>query len=155
MLVCIPIRTSIESPFAFTTSVPVLVKAHHHWSIPTDLASNGEIQIDKAKRGYDISDNSEGQLMWYNPFYMKYTPDEEGNFNDQIGYGYISFEKFVDAVRALKEGEVTLDELDRRDLPTLRNTVGTMAVLEAGRRSLDELRAIEIVEAGHGLWVLK
>jgi len=126
VLVCIPIRTSIESPFAFTTSVPVLVKAHHHWSIPTDLASNGEIQIDQAKRGYDISDNSEGQLMWYNPFYMKYTPDEEGNFNDQIGYGYISFEKSVNAVTALKEGEVTFDEL----------------------------RAIEIVEAGHGQWVL-
>lgn len=64
--------------------------------------------------------------MWYNPFYMKYTPDEEGNFNDQIGYGYISFEKFVNAVTALKEGEVTFDEL----------------------------RAIEIVEAGHGQWVL-
>ncbi len=78
----------------------------------------------------------------------------EGNFNGQTGYGYISFEKFVDAVTALKEGKVTFDELDKRNLPTLRDTVAKTAILEAGRQSLDELRAIEIVEAGHGLWVL-
>lgn len=118
------------------------------------MASEGEIRIDQAKRGYDVADDGEGQLMWYNPFYMKYSPDEEGNFSGQTGYGYISFEKFVDAVTALKEGKVTLDELDRRGLPTLRNTVATTAILEAGRRSLDEFRGIEIVEAGNGQWVL-
>jgi len=118
------------------------------------MAANGEIRIDQAKRGYDVAEDSEGQLMWYNPFYMKYAPDEEGNFNGQTGYGYISFEKFVDAVNALKEGSVTLEDLDRRGLPTLRNTIATTAILEAGRRSLDELRAIEIVEAGKGRWVL-
>ena len=92
--------------------------------------------------------------MWYNPFYMKYAADEEGNFDGQTGYGYVSFEKFVDAVTALKEGRVTLDELDRRGLPTLRNTIATTAILEAGRRSLDELRAIELVEAGYDRWIL-
>lgn len=78
---------------------------------------------------------------------MKYAPDEEGNFNGQGGYGYISLEKFVDAVTMLKEGKVTLDELDNRGLPTLRNTVATTAILEAGRRSLDNAgRPIEILE---------
>ncbi|MCJ1427675.1 hypothetical protein MMC29_005580 [Sticta canariensis] len=82
------------------------------------LSSVGEIRVDQAKRGYDLSSDSAGLLTWYNPFYMQYTPDEVGNFAGQTGYGYISFEKFVDAVTALKEGKVTLAELDQRGLPT-------------------------------------
>lgn len=112
------------------------------------LASNGEIRIDQAKRGYDVADDSAGQLMWYNPFYMRYAPDEEGNFAGQTGYGYISIEKFVDGCRAMNEGNVTLDELDGRGLPTLRNTVATTAILEAGRRSIDEGREVRIVVEG-------
>ncbi len=91
--------------------------------------------------------------MWYNPFYMKYAPDE-GNFNGQTGYGYISFEKFVDAVTALKEKKVTLEELDARGLPTLKNTIATTAILEAGRRILDEGRGVEIVKSAGG-WGLR
>ena len=85
--------------------------------------------------------------MWYNPFYMKYVPDEEGNFNGQTGYGYISFEKFVDAVGAFNGGKVTLEKLDERGLPTLKNTIATTAILEAGRRSLDERRGVEILQS--------
>jgi len=85
---------------------------------------------------------------------MKYAPDEEGNFAGQTGYGYISFEKFVDAVNGLKDGKVTLEDLDKRPLPTLKNTVGTSAILEAGRRSLDEKRSIDITQEGD-TWVLK
>lgn len=85
---------------------------------------------------------------------MKYAPDESGNFAGQSGYGYVSFEKFVDAVSDLKEGRVTLDVLDLRPLPTLKNTIATGAILEAGRRSLDENRPIEIVEQD-GVWTLK
>lgn len=84
---------------------------------------------------------------------MKYAPDEEGNFAGQGGYGYISFEKFVDAVTALKDGKSTLDDLDKRGLPTLKNTIATGAILEAGRRSLDEKRSIAIIEKD-GLWSL-
>jgi D-galacturonate reductase len=78
---------------------------------------------------------------------MKYAPDEEGNFAGQLGYGYISFEKFI-------EGKLTLEQLDARPLPTLKNTIATTAILEAGRRSLDENRPIEIVEE-NGVWSLK
>lgn len=113
------------------------------------MGSKGEIRINQAKRGYDIADDdTQNQLVWYNPFYMRYAPDEEGNFGGQTGYGYVSFEKFVDAVAALNEGRVTLDELDRRGLPTLRNTLATAAILNAGRVSLDEGRAVEIVTEG-------
>ncbi|KAF2502399.1 D-galacturonic acid reductase-like protein [Lophium mytilinum] len=117
------------------------------------MASKGEVRVNQAKRGYDVTDD-EGGLLWYNPFYMKYAPDEEGNFAGQTGYGYISFEKFVDAVNGLNAGKVTLDELDKRPLPTLKNTIATGAILEAGRRSLDEKRPIEIVEEA-GVWSLK
>lgn len=85
---------------------------------------------------------------------MKYAPDESGNFAGQGGYGYVSFEKFIDAVTELKNGNVTLDDLDKRGLPTLKNTVATGAILEAGRRSLDENRPIKIVEE-NGQWSLK
>ncbi|KAL3417521.1 oxidoreductase family protein [Phlyctema vagabunda] len=117
------------------------------------MAENGEIRIDQAKRGYDVADDNIGQLMWYNPFYMRYAPDEEGNFNGQTGYGYVSFEKFVDGCTAVKEGRATLAELDGRGLPTLKNTIATTAILEAGRRSLDEKREVGIVEK-NGIWEL-
>ena len=121
----------------------------------TDLASNGEIRIDQAKRGYEIAADAAGQLMWINPFYMRYAPDEEGNFNGQTGYGYVSFEKFVDAVTALKDGKATLDSLDQRGLPTLKNTIATTAILEAGRRSLDEGRSVLIINSNNDTWTLK
>ncbi len=118
------------------------------------LSGGGEIRINQAKRGYDVADDSSGAgLSWYNPFYMKYAPDEEGNFAGQSGYGYISFEKFVDAVTALNEGRVTLEELDKRGLPTLGNVIATTAILEAGRRSIDEGREVGIA-AVEGVWHL-
>ena len=101
--------------------------------------------MDQAKKGYIISSDSAGQVQWFNPFYMHYAPDEEGNFSG-TGYGYVSYEKLVDAVTALKEGRVTLDGLDRRGLSTLKNTLATTAILKAGRMSLDEKRPVEITE---------
>lgn len=85
---------------------------------------------------------------------MKYAPDEEGNFAGQGGYGYVSFEKFVDGCEALKSGRKTLADLDKSGLPTLVNTIATGAILEAGRRSLDEKRSIEITEKD-GKWSLQ
>ncbi len=37
---------------------------------------------------------------------MRYAPDEDGNFNGQSGYGYVSFEKFIDGVTGVNEGTV-------------------------------------------------
>ena len=86
---------------------------------------------------------------------MRYAPNEEGNFAGQTGYGYISFEKFIDAVTALNDGRVTLDELDRRSLPTLKNTLTTAAILEAGRISLDRKGPVGIVCGGETQWELQ
>jgi D-galacturonate reductase len=85
---------------------------------------------------------------------MKYAPDENGEFAGQSGYGYISFEKFVDGVTALKDGKTTLDQLDSKGLPTLKNTIATTAILEAGRKSLDDNRSIEIFQED-GVWKLR
>ncbi|KAE8373166.1 hypothetical protein BDV26DRAFT_272704 [Aspergillus bertholletiae] len=117
------------------------------------MGSKGEIRINQAKRGYDVTEDEQG-LIWVNPFYMRYAPDEDGNFGGQTGYGYISFEKFIDAVTAVNEGRVTLDQLDARPLPTLKNTIATTAILDAGRISLDEKRPVEIVNEGDK-WELK
>ncbi len=87
-------------------------------------------------RGYNVAADEQGQLVWYSPFYKKCAPDEEGNLNSQTGYGYISFEKFVDAVTNLSEGKVTLEELDQGHLPTLADAIATTAILEVGRMSL-------------------
>ncbi|KAL2136906.1 hypothetical protein VTI74DRAFT_67 [Chaetomium olivicolor] len=117
------------------------------------LAKDGEITINQAKRGYDVAEDAAGQLMWYNPFYMRYAPDEDGNFNGQSGYGYVSFEKFVDGCRAVNAGELKPADLDAKGLPTLRNTIATTAILEAGRRSIDENREVRI-ECKDGAWKL-
>lgn len=84
---------------------------------------------------------------------MNYAPDEEGHFGGQTGYGYISIEKFVDACRAFNANQITLDDLDKRSLPTIRNTVLVTAILEAGRMSLDQNRPVNI-ESKDGQWVL-
>ncbi|KAH7033184.1 uncharacterized protein B0I36DRAFT_348278 [Microdochium trichocladiopsis] len=118
------------------------------------MAEKGEVRINQAKRGYDVADDSAGQLMWYNPFYMKYAPDEEGNFAGQGGYGYVSFEKFIDGCAGVNSGKLKPEDLDARGLPTLKNTIATTAILEAGRRAIDENREIKIEISGDGVWKL-
>ncbi|ORY71138.1 oxidoreductase family protein [Pseudomassariella vexata] len=117
------------------------------------MAQGGEVRINQAKRGYDVADDTAGQLQWFNPFYMRYAPDEEGNFSGQTGYGYISFEKFVDGCNALNSGKAKLEDLDARGLPTLKNTIATTAILHAGRISIDEDREVKI-EVKDGAWKL-
>lgn len=128
------------------------------------IASHGEIAVDQAKRGYhvlsdaypDATAEAEAGPKYYNPFYMRYAPDEEGNFAGQAGYGYVSFEKFVNAVAQINAKQITVEDVDKRGLPTLGNTVLTTAILEAGRRSLDENgRGVEIVQGDDGMVVLK
>ncbi|KYK61606.1 putative D-galacturonic acid reductase [Drechmeria coniospora] len=118
------------------------------------LAADGEIRVDQGHRGYDVADDAAGQVQWFNPFYMRYAPDEDGNFDGRTGYGYISIEKFVDGCRAINAGEVTASELDAKSLPTLRNTIATTAILEAGRRSIDEGREVGIIVQGEE-WMLQ
>lgn len=54
--------------------------------------------------------------------------------------------------RRVNAGSVQLADLDKSQ-PTIKNTVVTGAILEAGRRSLDEKRSVEIKKVGEE-WTL-
>lgn len=36
------------------------------------MASQGEIRINQAKRGYDVADDSQNQVIWYNPYVLSF-----------------------------------------------------------------------------------
>ena len=84
-----------------------------------------------------------------NPLFMKYTPTE-GKFTGQRGYGYRSFEEFVDAAGQTNAGIASAASFDYT-LASVATTYGTTAILEAGRLSLDLDKAITIVynDAAH------
>ncbi|KAJ1030455.1 hypothetical protein NDA16_001364 [Ustilago loliicola] len=113
------------------------------------VGTSGETRINQARRGYQFTkeDSSQqatgGSCTDYNPFYMRYTPDAEGYFAGQHGYGYISFENFVLACTKINRGERRAVDYDMV-LPTIKDTVLTTAILEAGRRSLDSKKSVEI-----------
>lgn len=98
------------------------------------MGQRGEINVDQAHRGYNMSD--EGGYRSVNPLFMKYTPTD-GHFSGQNGYGYRSFEEFIDAVREINSGRTKVSDYDH-SLASVVTTYRTTAILEAGRRSLDE-----------------
>jgi D-galacturonate reductase len=60
------------------------------------MGHSGEIRVNQAKRGYEMSTDTDG-FAQLNPLYMKYTPSPSGHFAGQQGYGYRSIEEFVRA----------------------------------------------------------
>lgn len=123
------------------------------------VGTQGETRINQARRGYQFVKDEESQAITgghstdYNPFYMRYTPDAEGYFAGQHGYGYISLENFVNACTKVNRGERKAAHYDTV-LPTIKDTVLTTAILEAGRRSLDEKRSVAI-KLQSGEWSLE
>ncbi|KAL5535360.1 hypothetical protein ACEPAF_3454 [Sanghuangporus sanghuang] len=111
------------------------VHSAQHWYY---MGEKGDITVDQAHRGYDITVDDTGKT------YMKYSPSETGHFDGQRGYGYISIEKFIDAAHAVNAGEIQPGDFDSQGLPTISNTVLTTAILHAGRISLDEKRPVGI-----------
>jgi D-galacturonate reductase len=99
------------------------------------LGQKGEVQIDQAHRGYSLATDGVG-FSSPNPLFMKYTPDAQGYFSGQSGYGYRSIEAFVDAVEQIRSRLATPQDF-RGGLATVEDTVLVTAILEAGRRSLD------------------
>ncbi|TFY80285.1 hypothetical protein EWM64_g3729 [Hericium alpestre] len=135
-------------------AVPTRVVASAATGIATSEPYNcGDINVDQAHRGYDVTVDDTGKA-WYNPFYMKYSPSESGHFDGQRGYGYVSIEKFIDAARSVNAGQAQPGDFDKHGLPTIANTVLTTAILNAGRISLDEKRAVGIRKDGEQ-WVLE
>ena len=111
------------------------------------MGQNGEVIIDQAHRGYSVATDANGYAA-ANPLFMKYTPSADGYFAGQNGYGYRSISAFVDAVQSIQSGEATPVDFDGK-LATIGTTQVMTAILEAGRRSLDNGgRACEIIYEG-------
>ncbi|MCC6512075.1 MAG: Gfo/Idh/MocA family oxidoreductase [Pirellulaceae bacterium] len=99
------------------------------------MGHGGEIQIDQAHRGYSLATDQSGYNS-PNPLFMKFTPNAEGYFSGQDGYGYRSIEAFLRAAEQIRQGRATPDDFNGR-LATASDTLLCTAILEAGRRSLD------------------
>lgn len=112
------------------------------------MGHEGELQIDQAHRGYTLATDRDGYKS-VNPLFMKYAADASGNFAGQSGYGYRSIEDFVLAALAIGQGEAQPSDFRQR-LATAEETLPVTAILEAGRRSLDDDGATISVNAGIG-----
>ncbi|KAF6766362.1 D-galacturonic acid reductase [Ephemerocybe angulata] len=138
------------STSSWTAPLKSGVHTSQHWYY---MGEKGDIHIDQAHRGYDVTHDETGKA-WVNPFYMKYSPSATGHFDGQRGYGYISIEKFIDAARSVNAGQAQPSDFDGQEYPTIQNTVLTTAILHAGRISLDEKRPVGLKQEG-GKWVLE
>ena len=99
------------------------------------MGHEGEIIVDQAHRGYSVATDVDGYTS-ANPLFMKYTPNTQGYFAGQTGYGYRSISAFVDAVCQIREGSAKPSDFQDR-LATIQKTLTMTAILEAGRQSLD------------------
>ncbi len=99
------------------------------------MGHGGELTVDQAHRGYTLATDADGYRS-ANPLFMKYTPDADGFFAGQSGYGYRSIEDFIEAAAAIRAGDAAASDF-RAKLATIEDIAPVTAVLEAGRRSLD------------------
>jgi len=106
------------------------------------MGHDGEVTVDQAHRGYSVATDDTG-FASANPLFMKYEPDADGNFAGQSGYGYRSIEDFVLAAHAIRNDGVH-PQYYRGKLATIDDTALVTAILEGGRRSLDENRVVEM-----------
>ena len=82
---------------------------------------------------------------------MKYTPTN-GKFAGQSAYGVKSFENFIDACTSINDGKNTPGDYDDGSLASVHTTMQGTAILEAGRRSLDDDYApYDVVYEGDGV----
>lgn len=90
------------------------------------MGQKGEVNVDQAHRGYNMSADGQGYRS-VNPLFMKYTPSD-GKFAGQLGYGYRSFEYFIDAVAEINGGRKSVSDYDH-SLASIAETYRTSAIL--------------------------
>ena len=100
------------------------------------MGHDGELQVDQAHRGFTVATDSAG-FASANPLFMQYEPDADGYFAGRQAYGYLSIKDFVKAAIDIREGSSRPIDY-RGKLATIDEVVWVTAILEAGRRSLDE-----------------
>eukprot|EP00127_Corallochytrium_limacisporum_P004157 Clim_evm102s157 gene=Clim_evmTU102s157 len=111
----------------------------------------GEVRVDQAHRGYESATDTEGYKS-NNPLYMAYLPGPDGRFAGHHGYGYKSFELFIDACRAINSGAKTIDDF-KQSLALGQDTVLTTAILEAGWHSLQSSKPVALKYDADGEYV--
>ncbi|KAJ3055944.1 hypothetical protein HK097_008653 [Rhizophlyctis rosea] len=99
------------------------------------MGHTGELRIDQAHRGY-TSALDDAAYASHNPLYIRYTPDDKGNYVGQGCYSHRSIEEWADACAKVNEGKITVQEAERL-IPTIESSAVVTAILEAGRKSLD------------------
>ena len=110
-------------------NVLVAMEVHKRWD---------PIYADARDRIRQLGDFSffQSYMSQPNPLFMKYTPDADGFFAGQSGYGYRSIEAFVRAADDIRQGKAAADSFMGK-LATAQETLLVTAILEAGRISLD------------------
>ncbi|RKP03185.1 hypothetical protein CXG81DRAFT_29349 [Caulochytrium protostelioides] len=115
------------------------------------MGAGGEVHVDQAHRGFTMTDAALG-FRHVNPLYLRTTPNEHGEYVGQHTYGHMSIEKFVEAAHSVNashdgpHGSMRAEHVAARcaaiqrydgTLATVAATEVVTAILEAGRRSLD------------------
>lgn len=101
------------------------------------MGQKGELHADQAHRGYNTATDEAGYAA-LNPLYMRYTPDANGFFAGQSGYGYISIAAFIEAAAAINAHEHSIAHYEQEGVLALASkTLAVTAILQAGRLSLD------------------
>lgn len=82
----------------------------------------------------------------------RYTPDANGYFAGQTGYGYISIARFIEAAAAVNSGTKNIAYYEQEGVLALASkTLAVTAILQAGRLSLDKGgAAVDIAYDDHG-----
>ena len=93
--------------------------------------AQGRNYCGSAHRGYSMAADDSG-LSSLNPLFIRYTPDADGFFAGQSGYGYKSMKLFVLAADRIRRGEAT-PEMFVGKLATAQETLLVTAILEAGQ----------------------
>lgn len=81
----------------------------------------------------------------------RYTPDANGYFAGQTGYGYISIASFIDAAASINSGSKSIAYFEQEgQLALASKTLAVTAILQAGRLSLDNKgAAVDIMYDDH------
>jgi len=113
------------------------------------MMEKAEVTVDQAHRGYTVAEDGVG-FGSHNPLFIRNKPDSKGRFVGQNCYGYISFQRFIEAATQIRNKMATPSDFDD-DLPTGAATLPVTAILEAGRVSLDESRLVKICYDADGV----
>ena len=112
------------------------------------MGQAGELTVDQAHRGYSSASDASG-FVSPNPLFMKYSPDADGYFSGQNGYGYRSIELFIRAADEIRRGLAEPSSFNDK-LATAEDTLWVTAILQAGRMSLDHGGKSVAIESTEG-----